>query len=75
MEWRIQIFLLAVFVVGCVALVFPKRIQQSAIRNGKYNPFKEYTRSKAYVWVLRIGGMLAVVIAAVIEYLVLTNTH
>jgi len=75
MELRTQVFLVALFAFGWWALLFPKRIQESAIRHGKFNPFKEYTRSKTYLWVTRITGVVAIIIATVIEFLVFTSPH
>ena len=75
MELRTQVFLLTLFAIGWWALLFPKRIQESAIRHGKFNPFKEYTRSQTYVWVTRITGAVAIIIATVIEFLVVTSPH
>jgi hypothetical protein len=75
MELRTQVFLLTLFCIGWGALLFAKRIQQSAIRHSKFNPFKEYTRSKTYVWVTRMVGVVAIVIATVIEFLVFTSPH
>jgi hypothetical protein len=75
MELRTQVFLLTLFCIGWGHCCSQRGYSQSAIRHSKFNPFKEYTRSKTYVWVTRMVGVVAIVIATVIEFLVFTSPH
>ena len=75
MEWRTQVLLLTLFALGWAALLFPKRIQESAIKHGRLDLFKNWTRSRQYIWMVRIGGILAIVIVTVIEFFVFTGPH
>jgi hypothetical protein len=51
-----HLVLIAMVVTGVVMLLFPEKIQQSAIRADRFEPFKSWTRSRAYIWSLKITG-------------------
>jgi hypothetical protein len=67
--WFTHIFFLLLFLAGLGALGFPRKIQESALRRGKFDPFKNWTRSKAYVWTLRAGGIATIVLVIIVEFL------
>ena len=71
--WFTHIFFLLLFFAGFGALVFPHKIQGSAIRQGRFDPFKNWTRSKAYIWTLRAGGIFTIVLVTIVEFLLLTD--
>ena len=71
--WFTHIFFLLLYFAGFAALVFPYKIQESAIRQGRLDPFKNWTRSKAYIWVLRAGGIFTIVLVTIVEFFLLTD--
>ena len=52
-------------IVGVVCLVWPEKVQEFAIRwsgqgLGKYNPFLGWMKTRGYIWMLRIIGIIAI---------------
>jgi len=71
--WFTHIFFLLLFFAGFAALVFPHKIQESAIRQRRFDPFKSWTESRAYIWTLRAGGMFTIVLVTIVEFFPLTG--
>jgi hypothetical protein len=68
-----HIFFLLLFCAGFLALVFPRKIQESAIRRGRFDPFKSWTSSRGYVWTLRAIGIFTMILVTLIEFVLLTG--
>jgi hypothetical protein len=52
---------IAMAVTSVVMLLFAEKIQQSAIRADRLNPFKSWARSRAYTWWLKITGTFIII--------------
>jgi hypothetical protein len=65
-------------IIGVVCLCWPYKIQELAVKKpifnlGGFNPFLPYMRSAAYIWVLRIIGVLSLLVF-VLVVVVVTKT-
>jgi hypothetical protein len=72
-EWFTHTFFLLMFSAGFAALCFPQKIQESAIKQGRFDPFKNWTRSRAYIWTLRACGMFTMALVIILEFFLLTG--
>jgi hypothetical protein len=66
------------FGVGVGALVFPYKIRATALKRrakfwGFENPFLGFMETQAYIWMLRVVGIFAVLAALFIELVIATN--
>lgn len=72
-----SILMIAVFLLaGVWCLTQAKRMQKRAIAEGeklRFNPFGGYIKSRAYVPVTRIIGVMSILIALFLTYVILRD--